>query len=83
MPNEKPPGWLATNITSILALVIVGLTFLLWTGTLFHKFEDEQKDVVLFILGSLSTMSAGVVAYYFGSSSGSQKKSDTIDKMIK
>lgn len=70
-------------ITPILALMIVGLTFAMWWAVLYKEFRNDNKDVVLFVLGSLSTMSAGVVAYYFGSSSSSKSKQETIERLIK
>ena len=70
-------------ITPILALMIVGLTFAMWWAVLYKEFRNDNKDVVLFVLGSLSTMSAGVVAYYFGSSSSSKTKQETIERLLK
>ena len=68
-------------ITPLLALIVVGLTFLMWYLVLYKEFGAE-KDVVVFILGSLSTMCSGVINYYFGSSQGSKDKSETIKKMM-
>ena len=40
-----------------------------------------KESVVLFLLGAWSTMAAGVVAYWVGSSSSSKQKDDTIQTM--
>lgn len=40
-----------------------------------------KESVVLFLLGSWSTMAAGVVAYWVGSSSSSKQKDETIQNM--
>lgn len=39
-----------------------------------------RESVVLFLLGSWSTMAAGVVAYWVGSSNSSSKKDEQISK---
>jgi len=68
-------------ITPLLALLIVVLTFAMWYMVLYKTFGVE-KDVVVFILGALTTLCGGVVNYYFGSSSGSKDKSDQIKKLM-
>lgn len=68
-------------ITPLLALVIVGLTFAMWYMVLYKTFGVE-KDVVVFILGALTTLCGSVVNYYFGSSAGSKEKSDQLKKMM-
>ena len=40
-----------------------------------------KESVVLFLLGAWSTMAAGVVNYWVGSSAGSSKKDETIQNM--
>lgn len=40
-----------------------------------------KESVVLFLLGAWSTMAAGVVAYWVGSSASSKQKDDTIQSM--
>jgi hypothetical protein len=69
-------------ITPILALLIIGCTFALLGACMFYSFPPAQKDVVLYVLGALTAMSAGVIAYYFGSSKGSADKQRTLDKMM-
>ena len=68
-------------ITPVLALIIVVLTFAMWYMVLYKTFGVE-KDVVVFILGALTTLCGGVVNYYFGSSAGSKDKSDQIKKLM-
>lgn len=40
-----------------------------------------KESVVLFLLGAWSTMAAGVVTYWVGSSSSSKQKDETIQNM--
>lgn len=39
-----------------------------------------KESVVLFLLGSWSTLAAGVVAYWVGSSAGSARKDESLEK---
>ena len=79
--SDKAP-LISKIILPVLAIVIVTLTFAMWYMVLYKDFKNGDKEIVLFILGSLSTMCAGVVQYFFGSSAGSRDKSETIKKLI-
>jgi Fe2+ transport system protein B len=67
-------------VTPILGFSIILLTFILFYIVLFRTLGAE-KDVVIYILGVLSAITTQIISYYFGSSSGSTKKDDTINKM--
>ena len=43
--------------------------------------QNGMKDIVIYILGALTTIATQVVAYYFGSSQGSKDKQKSIDSI--
>jgi hypothetical protein len=57
----------------------VGITFGFF-GILYALMSDRvtKSDELMIMLGSLSTAWTGVIAFYFGSSAGSQKKDELI-----
>lgn len=73
--KDKMPAVLAVFITcgffGVLAYILV------------HGIPETQTEVLWFMLGSLSSAWTGVIAYYFGSSSGSKQKTDAIAYMAK
>jgi len=75
-------SWLAKNIQPLMAATIVGLTFWLYWYVISGKGEilkdNNMKDIVIYILGALTTVATQVVSYFFGSSKGSADKSAAI-----
>ena len=73
-------SWLSKNVHPILALSIVGLTFFMFWSMVFGRGaailsgNPEMKDILIYILGALTTVATQVVSYFFGSSSGSAEK---------
>lgn len=67
-------------ITPVLALFIVASTIVIWALILFRNYEPKTNEAM--IIGSLTTLCAGVISYYFGSSSGSKQKGDQLDKLM-
>ena len=58
--------------------VTVGF-FAIMTLMFFNK-VDSNNPAILMMLGSLGTAWTGIIAYYFGSSAGSQAKTDLLSK---
>lgn len=66
------------SLPIVLAL-IVSLGFLALLGMMaFHEIPPTSHDLLLIMIGSLASAFAGIIAYYFGSSSGSAKKTEML-----
>lgn len=83
-------SWLSKNVHPTLAIGIIMLTFFMYwyivfsdkSVTILAK-DSAMKDVVVYILGALTTVATQVVSYFFGSSSGSAEKSKTLNALSK
>jgi hypothetical protein len=73
--SDKAP-MLNKLVTPVLALGVVGLSFVLFTILIFVDVRPEAKDILIYILGVLSAAVTQILSYYFGSSQGSKDKSD-------
>jgi hypothetical protein len=85
--SEQGSG-ISKNIHALLAFGIMAMTFTLYTvviigGNKEGFLKPETKDIVIYILGALTTVATQVVSYYFGSSSGSADKSRAINALTK
>lgn len=82
--SDKAP-LLNKIITPVLALGILGLTFILFGIVMFDNtpVEASRKDILIYVLGVLSAVSTQVAAYYFGSSAGSKEKTDALREALK
>lgn len=82
-------SWLSKNVHPTLAIGIITLTFFMYWYIVFSDKSldiaknSAMKDVVVYILGALTTVATQVVSYFFGSSSGSAEKSKTLSALSK
>ncbi|WP_075187656.1 hypothetical protein [Teredinibacter haidensis] len=71
-------SWLSKNIHPILALGIIGLTFFMYFWIIYRGWGAIEgtgmKEIIIYILGALTTVSTQVAAFFFGSSQGSKDK---------
>lgn len=80
--SDKAP-MLNKIISPLLALLILGSTFLFWYIMIFKDINKDKEILVSGVIGSLTTLSMGVVGYYFGSSIGSANKQAHIERSLK
>ena len=69
-------------VTPILALGTVGLTFILFGVIIFVDVDADSKDILIYVLGALTSAVTMVLGYYFGSSAGSKEKSQQLDDIL-
>jgi hypothetical protein len=70
-------------VTPVLALGTVGLTFILFGVIIFTDVDADSKDILIYVLGALTSAVTMVLGYYFGSSAGSKEKDSKIKDLIK
>jgi hypothetical protein len=63
------------------SLIIVGFFVLLYL-LLLSEVPEKNKDLLNLVVGALIGSFCSVVSYYYGSSSGSAKKDETISKQL-
>jgi hypothetical protein len=69
-------------VTPVLALGTVGLTFILFGIIIFVDVDGDSKDILIYILGALTSSVTMILGYYFGSSAGSKEKSQQLDEIL-
>ena len=69
-------------VTPLLALGTVGLTFILFGVIIFVDVDTDSKDILIYVLGALTSAVTMVLGYYFGSSAGSKDKSAQLDDIL-
>lgn len=74
-------SWLAKNVQPILAVALIALTFYLYWYVIFSHnpaIDTERKEIIVYILGALTTIVTQVVSFFFGSSKGSADKNEML-----
>jgi hypothetical protein len=70
-------------VTPVLALGTVSLTFMLYAVIIFTDVDEQSKDILIYVLGALTSAVTMVLGYYFGSSAGSKEKDSKIKELMK
>jgi hypothetical protein len=69
-------------IQPILAILILGSCFIFWYLMLYVDIPKDKEVQIAGVTGALTTLSMGVVSFFFGSSSSSAAKQKQLDKMF-
>jgi len=69
-------------VTPVLALGTVSLSFVLFAVILFVPVDQASKDIIIYVLGALTSAVMMILGYYFGSSVGSKEKSQQLDEIM-
>lgn len=67
-------------VPPLLAAAVTFGFFAILGGMMFGKMSVADNTALTMMLGSLGTAWTGIIAYYFGSSAGSQAKTDLLTK---
>lgn len=86
--KSEHASWLGKNISSLLAIAAPILAFTLFYLVLFNDditqtFNQDKKDILIYILGVLSAIVTQIFSYYFGSSMGSAEKNKMLKEELK
>ena len=83
--DRKSARDMQTTTRSMLPPVLAILVTLGFFGILVGMMTKTfaTSDALLLMLGSLGTAWTGIIAFYFGSSAGSQAKNDLLSKAVK
>jgi hypothetical protein len=57
-----------TNITGIVAISVLLLSYAILFSIIFWEFPSDQKDIYFTIAGGVTSIVTMVISYYFGAS---------------
>ena len=80
---DKNTSWLYRNINPIMGIMVLIFSFVFFLYVLNFDFSNgnqHTKDIVIYLLGAVTSILTMVVGYYFGSSKGSSDKNKYMTK---
>lgn len=80
--NEKMNILKSITLKHVAGFIVVMVFSISHITTLWHEVPDANEGVVNHSLGILDAVTTAIVFYYFGSSSGSKQKSETIEQEL-
>ena len=80
--NSEFAPMLNKVVTPVLALGTVILAFALFLVIIFVEVDPASKDILIYVLGTLSSAVTMVLGYYFGSSLSSKDKTKELQNII-
>jgi len=81
--DRKSARDMQSKTRSLMPPILAGTVTIGFFGIMVMMFigkVDSSNPAILMMLGSLGTAWTGIIAYYFGSSAGSQAKTDLLSK---
>jgi hypothetical protein len=81
--DRKSAREMQSKTRSLMPPILAGTVTVGFFGIMVMMFigkVDSANPAILMMLGSLGTAWTGIIAYYFGSSAGSQAKTDLLSK---
>ena len=66
----------------IIALICIILAFTVLCKLVGYATTNNSKEIILFILGMVSSIISAVMGYYFGSSHSSHKKDEVLGETL-
>ena len=73
--QATPRSWMPPILASAVTVGFFGIVVMMFFNQI-----DSNNPAILMMLGSLGTAWTGIIAYYFGSSAGSQAKTEMMAK---
>ena len=80
--NSENAPMLNKIVTPVLALGTVILAFALFLVIIFVEVDPASKDILIYVLGTLSSAVTMVLGYYFGSSLSSKDKTKELQNIV-
>ena len=80
--NSEFAPMLNKIVTPVLALGTVVLAFSLFLVIIFVEVAPASKDILIYVLGTLSSAVTMVLGYYFGSSLSSKDKTKELQNIV-
>ena len=80
--NSEFAPMLNKIVTPVLALGTVVLAFSLFLVIIFVEVDPASKDILIYVLGTLSSAVTMVLGYYFGSSLSSKDKTKELQNIV-
>ena len=80
--NSEFAPMLNKNCTPILALGTAVMAFGLFLVIIFVEVDPASKDILIYVLGTLSGAVTMVLGYYFGSSLSSKDKTKELSEVM-
>lgn len=75
--------FITKNITALLAIGTLSGAMMMTALVFFVDFPDSQENIIIFVLGFLSSAATQVLSYYFGSSQGSKDKDQQMKGLVR